>query len=927
MTSAAIQITKTEDEILKRDLLAREISTEFRLLRDSLSLQDLFHDATILQAPKARQSRLSNITSYFRSSNKDSTIEETTSQLSIAESIPVSSETPLLRYAFNNFVLEFPFLRYADPGLWHKIQQFLDAYGKLRFGTYAVGKNEASKRERLANKVEHGLVLLFNTGIATVKENKLNDRDPKLPEAETSHVEANLEGKNEQANHPVSIVAVRRVSEKGLIREKEKPLFILQTQAEPGVDRFVGRTDVQIQKFITKIHRLFPTLDIPTPPPKFKDPHEGQLYYEKDRIALQKHLRVLISSPLVARSRLTKSFLNDTPIQLLSIDVADKEQRERFTAQRAEEYQKILKVAEDKSIELRESIEQFTRELLEPGGFTQISQILHDVPDISQLPVNYQKMIELARINLAATLYRVFCADESASINFHQLQQTHGLIPYRTLKGILKISNPTAMMKGILDLFLTQPFGHASIVQRVASANLSDSVKQKKDDIEVLRAAINDDTLCDKLFNYVNSTEERPYDNNNDTSDLERLVAVIRDTTIEPRIDDHTVALLESAKENLEKTGTAQELLDTDWNIESLTSAEGAESERIEANFNSSDLQLRRLYRLLILYTQVRNTELTIELLFEGVTGDILKEILTMFYQPLAQVYKDANISDFVMEISSFVDQLIKVVESNEQKADSNPTQTLRQFTELVQAYEGTFYRFVHSLYRQRTDGLFQQLIAWFERLFTALRIGLNKEPVDLGDVISECISEDKKAQFSDDLQALKIYTFETKLRRYKRLRKRMMANMGASTLEIERPDTNQLTIPSDILSKYMKEAGLETLPDSILGKLRVSASSPHTSEYSGYVQSPHQFQDLLASTGIQVSIDDMLEMQSTETDSDVDEEESGSTSDAPGYLNLEKSNKRITEPKVQYPKVTSIPSLVQSFMGRLMNNLNMFST
>ncbi|KAK9718586.1 hypothetical protein K7432_005410 [Basidiobolus ranarum] len=923
MTSASIQITKTEDEILKRDLITREISKEFRLLRDSLSLQDLFHDASVLQAPRPRQSRLSNITSYFRSSDKES-LEESTSQLAIAE----ATETPLLRYAFNSFVLEFPFLRYADPGLWHKIQQFLDAYGKLRFGTYAVGKEEASKRERLSKKVEHGLTLLFNTGISTVKDNKLNDEEPKIPEPEKSETDVNLgETSSEQTKYPVSIVSVRRVSEKGLIREKEKPLFILQSNTELNTSYFVGRTDVQIQKYITKVHRLFPTLEIPSPPPRFKDPHDSQLYYEKDRVALQNHLRILVSSPLVARSRLTKGFLSDSPIELLPVDIADKQQREAFSKHRAEEYQKILKVAEDKSTELRESIEQFTREILEPGGFSKVSQILHDVPEISQLPVNYRKMIELARVNLAATLYRVFCADENASINFHQLQQTHGLIPYRTLKGILKISNPTAMMKGILDLFLAQPFGHASIVQRVASANLSDSVKQKKEDIEVLRAAINNDSLCDKLSNYVNSSEDRPYDNDNNASDLDRLVNVIKDGTIEPRIDHETIALLDSAKENLEMTGTAQELLDTDWNIESLTSSEGVEHETIQSNFNSSDLQLRRLYRLLILYTQVRNTELTIELVFEGVTGDILKEILTMFYQPLAQVYKDANISDFVMEISGFVDQLIKVVEGNDQKQNTTPMETLRQFTELVQAYEGTFYRFVHSLYRQRTDGLFQQLISWFERLFTALRVGLNPQPVDLSQVIAECVSSSQQAQFKDDLQALKIYTFETKLRRYKRLRKRMMANMGAKNLNMEESTTNQLTIPSNILCKYMKEAGLETLPDTLLNKLRVSASAmPHSANYSGYAQNPRQFQDLLASSGIQVSIDDMLEMQATESDSDTEEEGNKSASGAPGFLNLEKSNKKITEPKVPYPKLTSIPGLVGSFMEKIMNNLNVFS-
>ncbi|KAK9764299.1 hypothetical protein K7432_008306 [Basidiobolus ranarum] len=917
-----IQITKAEDEILKRDLITREISREFRLLRDSLSLHNLFYDISVLQPPKPRQSLLSNITSYFRSSDKEQT-EEPTSNLTI----PKDTETPLLRYAFNNFVLDFPFLRYAEASFWYNIQQFLDAYGALRFGTYAVGKEEASKREKLAKKVELGLVLLFNTGICTLKDNKLENEDPKIENVIKSNMDPKSVQSSDKVTHPIDIISVRRVTERGFIRGKEKPLFIIQSNIESNQGHIVGRTVTQIQKYIAKVHRLFPTLEIPSPPPKFKDPHEGQLYHEKNRIAFQAHLRILVSSSCIARSRLTKEFLSDSPIELLPADITDKAQREVFSRNRAEEYQKILKVAEDKSVELRESIEQFTKEILEPGGLSRISQVLHDISEISQLPENFQKIVELARVNLAATLYRVFCADENAPVNFHQLQQTHGLIPYRTLKGILKISNPTAMMKGVLDLFLAQPFGHASIIQRVAIANLGDSAKQKRQDIEILRAAINNDSLCDKLYNYVNSSEKRPYDDDAESSDLDRLINVITDQNIQPCINHDTIIMLDSAKENLKRTGTAQELLDTDWSIESLSSSESVEHEKSQCMFNTSEMQLRRLYRLLVLYTQARNTKLAIELVFEGVTGEILKEILTMFYRPLAQVYKDANISDFVMEVSGFIDQLIKVVENSQQKQELTPMETLKQFTELVQSYEGTFYRFVHSLYRQRTDGLFQQLIIWFERIFSTLRVGLNSKPIDLGSIIDECINSQQQDQFKKDLQALKIYTFETKLRRYKRLHKRMMANMGAKETSIDQITSNRLTIPSSILRKYMKEAGLEILPDTLLEKLRTSTTTiSHSADCSRYAENSQQLQDLLASSGIQVSIDDMLEMQAAEYDSDTEEGENG-VNGAPGFLNLERSNKKITEPQVPYPKLTSVPNLVGRFMEQIMCSLNTSST
>lgn len=39
-------------------------------------------------------------------------------------------------------------------------------------------------------------------------------------------------------------------------------------------------------------------------------------------------------------------------------------------------------------------------------------------------------------------------------------------MPYRTMATILKLSNPMAIVKGVLDLFLAQPLGGRSLFQR-----------------------------------------------------------------------------------------------------------------------------------------------------------------------------------------------------------------------------------------------------------------------------------------------------------------------------------------------------------------------------------------------------------------------------------------------------------------------------
>jgi hypothetical protein len=67
---------------------------------------------------------------------------------------------------------------------------------------------------------------------------------------------------------------------------------------------------------------------------------------------------------------------------------------------------------------------------------------------------------------LAATIFQIFVAADNASDTLTQLKRVHGMMPYFMLRGILKVSNPMAMIRGVLDLFLARPFGGQSLIQR-----------------------------------------------------------------------------------------------------------------------------------------------------------------------------------------------------------------------------------------------------------------------------------------------------------------------------------------------------------------------------------------------------------------------------------------------------------------------------
>ena len=53
----------------------------------------------------------------------------------------------------------------------------------------------------------------------------------------------------------------------------------------------------------------------------------------------------------------------------------------------------------------------------------------------------------------------------------------------------------------------------------------------------------------------------------------------------------------------------------------------------------------------------------------KSTTSNLLRDIITIFYAPLAQVYKAASVGDSLGDLQSFIDDLIRTVESVDQGA------------------------------------------------------------------------------------------------------------------------------------------------------------------------------------------------------------------------------------------------------------------
>lgn len=108
---------------------------------------------------------------------------------------------------------------------------------------------------------------------------------------------------------------------------------------------------------------------------------------------------------------------------------------------------------------------------------------------------------------VAATIYHLFLAEDNSPDLFAQAKRLHSMIPYTALKQVIRFANPAAVMSGVLDLFLAQPFGTRSLAQRAFGLAINDGIKSFQKAIDSLVGKIEDPVLCEKLKYFCNADE------------------------------------------------------------------------------------------------------------------------------------------------------------------------------------------------------------------------------------------------------------------------------------------------------------------------------------------------------------------------------------------------------------------------------------
>ena len=117
------------------------------------------------------------------------------------------------------------------------------------------------------------------------------------------------------------------------------------------------------------------------------------------------------------------------------------------------------------------------------------------------------------------------------------------MIPYTALKQVIRFANPAAVMSGVLDLFLAQPFGARSLAQRAFGLALNDGIKSFQKSINSLTVKINDPVLCEKLKSFCNADEELKNAVRAEavSDDVDLIVAILRSEHFKPELTSEQI--------------------------------------------------------------------------------------------------------------------------------------------------------------------------------------------------------------------------------------------------------------------------------------------------------------------------------------------------------------------------------------------------
>lgn len=470
-----------------------------------------------------------------------------------------------------------------------------------------------------------------------------------------------------------------------------------------------------------------PSIKQPKAPPSAQSLN---LLQEKQRLSFRAYLRALISIPPIAKSLTLAEFFFQNQIRgdLSKEQQQDIARRRMMDIKRVEDQIEFLRLATARARELETHLVDFKRDLMEPNGLQNIFLELHTKASIEELSPRFRLFLEWACVEFAATLYSMFVASDSSADLFSQITRIHKLMPYSVLKGILRWSNPVAIMKGVIDLFLAQPFGKRSLLQNIFYMVLQEDIKTQDRQINAIKKCLDPkhaEIIVTVFDAYLRASPS--------VRDEIRLLAKPNGpgSFKEQEHIDTVVAIFQNARRLVPDGDPLQDevaLRVESWyeawnNAVEKNKIETVELVEYQNEYISAYTATHNLLRLMMR----RNDKDKLQALWnEPQTMNLIRELFTIFYSPLVELFKSAKVHEALGDFEDFMADLIRVVKRAEDSVlTRGPNEMVEEFVNLCNRHMPALYRFVHEMYLNDKGNLFDGVMKWLSDIIQFLRHGV----------------------------------------------------------------------------------------------------------------------------------------------------------------------------------------------------------
>lgn len=316
------------------------------------------------------------------------------------------------------------------------------------------------------------------------------------------------------------------------------------------------------------------------------------------------------------------------------------------------------------------------------------------VSKLGNLPIEIQETEEWVRNHVARAARWLLVESPSADDLFNFLRVAHTLFPYWPARQILHTANASNMVQLLLSLFLAQPAGTKSLLQRIIGAGITKNANNVlKEYIGPLRAEIGEQMLIAKIESYVRHKHTAESERINAECDRtgNDILTTILLSPAEPRLDSgsHPYVL------DMQRCFAASPYRgspDLAYPASTLAGSKQPPVPRWDAS--SADAGKARKFALLKLLLREllkkRDAERFADVLSSNEFANVLKDGLSIvFFQGFHAVAEVADLSERLHDVQKLLDDVISVRQG--------PDNSVEAWIALATKHHEFVYFFVHE--------------------------------------------------------------------------------------------------------------------------------------------------------------------------------------------------------------------------------------